>query len=341
LELIEKIEKKKNIIVFLISNKFSHSDIKKKKNSMLIDFSYLKFIPFSKFLLGKINLFISSYVSYVFPPNSKNIYISHDIADAPMVNKNIEKKLFLSLLKNNYIFLSSAVVVKYFNDKFTKYFPDKKIKKPKLINTGYLKLDHVRKELRNYKYKPDSILIAPTASHQMKEYNISSDIVKLIEGLLKYKKERVIYRPHPLDLTKKGNKNLINKIITKYQNFSNFELDVSKSYLKSYAKAKYLITDFSGTAYTFIYSTMKPVIFYSRNEKNLQKGEFKSLMYFKDRKKVGYIVRNKNELLKKAKKINKNHKTIKQKIYNLRKERIRYLDKSLNKTYNEILNIIN
>ena len=31
LELIEKIEKKKNIIVFLISNKFSHSDIKKKK----------------------------------------------------------------------------------------------------------------------------------------------------------------------------------------------------------------------------------------------------------------------------------------------------------------------
>ena len=30
-ELIEKIEKKKNIIVFLISNKFSHSDIKKKK----------------------------------------------------------------------------------------------------------------------------------------------------------------------------------------------------------------------------------------------------------------------------------------------------------------------
>ena len=102
-----------------------------------------------------------------------------------------------------------------------------------------------------------------------------------------------------------------------------------------------MITDLSGTAYTFIYSTMKPVIFYSKNEQTLQKGEFKSLMYFKDRKKVGYIVRNKNELLKKAKKINKNHKTIKQKIYNLRKERIRYLDKSLNKTYNEILNIIN
>jgi hypothetical protein len=340
LELVKKIEKKKNNIIFLVYNRYSSSDIKKKKNSMLIDFGYLKFVPFSNFFLSQINLFVSSYVSYVFPPNSKNVYISHDIADAPMVNKNIEKRLFLSLLKTHYIFLSSDVVVKYFQNKFIKYFPSKNIKKPQLINAGYLKLDHVRKKLKNYKYKSNSILIAPTASHQMKKFNVSSELLKIIEGLLKDKKEKIIYRPHPLDLAKKGNIQLINKISHKYKNFSNFTLDLSKSYLQSYSKAKYLITDFSGTAYTFIYSTMKPVIFYSKNEKKLQKSEFRSLMYFKDRKRTGFIVKNVNELIRTNKKISKNYLKIQKKINFLKKERIKYLDKSLNQTYKEILKII-
>ena len=44
-------------------------------------------------------------------------------------------------------------------------------------------------------------------------------------------------------------------------NATHYGIDLSNSYLKSYSKAKVMITDFSGTAFTFAYSTLKPVLF--------------------------------------------------------------------------------
>jgi len=76
-----------------------------------------------------------------------NIYICHDIYDSPMVKKVIEKKLFLSLAKLHYIFLSSSNVVNYFTNKFVEFGHNLK-KIPLLVDTGYLKLDNVIKELK-------------------------------------------------------------------------------------------------------------------------------------------------------------------------------------------------
>jgi hypothetical protein len=91
IELANLLNKKPNIFIYIIYNSFTSNELKLKKNSLFIDFGYLRFIPFVDFLLSKINFLISSYVNYIFLPNAKNIYISHDIYDTPMVNKNIEK----------------------------------------------------------------------------------------------------------------------------------------------------------------------------------------------------------------------------------------------------------
>ena len=64
-----------------------------------------------------------------------------------MVKKVIEKKLFLSLAKLHYIFLSSSNVVNYFTNKFVEFGHNLK-KIPLLVDTGYLKLDNVIKELK-------------------------------------------------------------------------------------------------------------------------------------------------------------------------------------------------
>ena len=84
-----------------------------KENSFFIDFNLLKFIPMSNFFLKDIKIFLTSYVVYVFPPKSINIYISHDIYDAPMVNKSLEKKIFLRINKLDltllFIFLGFAI----------------------------------------------------------------------------------------------------------------------------------------------------------------------------------------------------------------------------------------
>ena len=65
---------------------------------------------------------------------------------------------------------------------------------------------------------------------------------------------------------------LIFLLIKKYKDNENFEFDLSTSYIKSYKKSKMLITDFSGTAYTYAFSNEKPVIFYSSlNKLSLKK----------------------------------------------------------------------
>ena len=336
IEVKSEIEKSNKFKSYLVYNKNSAALIKRNYDSFFLDFDFIKYIPFNKIFLNKINIFVSSYVNYVFPPNSKNIYICHDIADAPMVNKSIEKKIFLSLNKYDYICLSSEFVVKYYEKKFSNYL-DYNFK-PKLINTGYLKLDNVIKKLKKYRSKKNKILVAPTFSLMMSKYNMTKSLFEIIDHLLKLN-EKIIYRPHPIDLTNKGNLKLVDTIKDKFKKDSNFELDLSSSYLKSYSEAKLLITDFSGTAYTFSYSTLKPAIFFSKNERSLIKSTNIKLTYFKDRKKIGEICSNKKKLKGLILKIDKNNFFYSKKIDDLRKKRIKHFNKALNKTSELILNL--
>ena len=339
-DLANMLNKDSNIYVYLIYNSFTAEDLKSKKNSLFIDLNYLRFVPFVNFFLSKINLLISSYVIYTFLPNAKNIYISHDIYDTPMVNKEIEKDHFIFLSKLDYIFVSSKIVKQYFENSFREYIKSRKIKKKaKIINTGYLKLDYVSNKLKKNSNVKFLILIAPTASNHYKNINLSSNIFKMIQFLIK-NNYKIIYRPHPMDLTKKGNNLLTQNIIEKFKNFTNFTFDTSTSYLDSYLKSNVLLTDFSGTAYTYAFSKEKPVIFYSNNKDHKLMNDLRSLYYFKDRNKVGYVVDNFNDLNKKLKKIKRNSNIFKVQIKNIRKERIEHFGNSLNITKKQIENLL-
>ena len=337
IDISERLKKEKNLNLFLIYNESSYDILKNNKNSHFLDINYLKFVPFNNFFLRRVNLFISSYVNYVFLPEAKNIYICHDIADSPMVNSNLEKKIFLSLGKLHYIFLSSSTVVEYFKRKFLKFgYNVNDI--PALINTGYLKLDKVMKELKKIKNTKSHILLAPTFSKQMKNYNMSSKLDLIIDNILSID-EKIIFRPHPIDLTPRGKHKDIKKIVEKYKNNSNFFYDDSYSYMDSYSKAKMLITDFSGTAYTFAYSTLRPVVFFSKNENKFSKTKIADLFYYKDRLSVGLVCQNIKQLLNSIAKINEKKDYNKNKIFNLRKKRIKYVNRSLDQTIMQILKI--
>jgi len=337
IDISDRLKRNKKLNLFLIYNKNSSEILKNNKNSYFLDINYLRFIPFSNFFLKSVNLFISSYVNYVYMPKSKNIYICHDIADSPMVNASQEKKIFLSLAKLHYIFLSSSNVVDYFRNKFLQ-FGHSVNHIPELINTGYLKLDKVMKELKKVKNTKNHILLAPTFSGQMKSYNMSSKLDIIIDSILA-KGEKIIFRPHPLDLTLKGSLKNVKKIVEKYEKNINFFYDNSNSYMNSYSKAKMLITDFSGTAYTFAYSTLRPVIFFSKNENKFSQTKMADLFYYKDRSFVGLVSQNVNQLLNSIAKINKRKKYNKNKIFNLRKKRIKYINVSLEQTIMQIIKI--
>ena len=73
-------------------------------------------------------------------------------------------------------------------------------------------------------------------------------------------------------------------------------MDRSNDYFDTYTNSMCLITDLSGTAYTYAFLTKKPVIFFSKDEKLINSFEFNNLNYFKDREKIGVVVKDFNEI---------------------------------------------
>ena len=340
IELSRIISKKKSFFAFNAYNNHTLEDKQNNINSIYLDLNYLKFIPFKNIFLSKINVLVSSYVIYTFLPNSKNVYISHDIYDTPMVNKKIENNLFNHLSKYDFIFVSSNIVKNYFINKFSEILKNKV--RTKVLNTGYLKLDHVSEIIKSKKIKKErntKVLLAPTAIKHYPNINMSKEMDKLIFALIKNNFE-IIYRPHPMDLTNKGNIELVNKIINKYEKYRNFKYEISSSYLDSYSSSDILITDFSGTAYTYAFSTLKPVIFFTSDKKKLKR-ELENLFYFKDMKKVGFVINDMQQVKSILNKTNKNKIFMKKKIMKLREKRIVNFGKSLEVTKKNLEKILN
>jgi len=335
LELIDVIKKEKNIEVILGYNLGSSNEVKNSEKAFFINLGYLKFIK-------QVDIFLSSYVVYDFPNAVNKIYINHDIYDTPMVDAEKEENLIKTLNKCDYIFLSSEISIAALQKKID-YYSKSKIddKKPLLINTGYLKLDHVYENLKSNKLDEDSILLAPTLSSMLKDFNLDEYLDSIIKEILDNSDFKIIYRPHPGDKVNLEKSLIINNIHEKYRNNKNFNIDYNTSYLDSYERSKILITDFSGTAYTYAFSKLKPIIFFSKNENNLIKSNFNDLYFFKDRLKVGKIVQNIDNLNEEIYSVNKQIKFYSNQISLLRSERIRFFKNSIEQNILNLKNILN
>ena len=97
-------------------------------------------------------------------------------------------------------------------------------------------------------------------------------------------KYEITYRPHPSNAKLKK----VLDLIKKFDKYQNFKFDISSNYYESYSLSNLMITDISGTAYTYAFLTKNPVIFYSRNEK-IQNSFYRNLNFFKDRSKIGKV----------------------------------------------------
>ena len=329
LKLIKKINDNNNEVLVFYNHK-TQIDIRDFKNSFFVDLNLIKFLPFSNAPLDKINFFIFSYLSYVYPRNSKNIFISHDIYDAPMVDQEIERKYILAFEKIDHILSSSEILNNFFKKRFHKY---KLKKKPNLINTGYLKLDLIYKRVfRKNKKITKKILIAPVYSKANKKFTLSDKLDEIIGLILKGSNYEIIYRPHPLDLTAQGSVKLLEKIITKYKNNRRFILDTNSDYTKSFINSDVMLTDLSTIAYTYSFSSLKPVLFFNNNFLRLSKQQFFNSYFFKDRKIIGKVIKNPKDIVGYLNKLNLKLTIYKKKIFKLRKKRIKYFGISENRT---------
>lgn len=127
-----------------------------------------------------------------------------------------------------------------------------------LVEWGYSLLDDMRKDYNSrlkQEYKDKYILIAPSWQPD----NIMDNCLEQLLDHLNKKRYKIIVRPHPQHIRYK--KAMIDQLKIKYHNNNNVEIQTDFTSNSLVFEADLMITDWSGIAYEYAYTTLKPVIF--------------------------------------------------------------------------------
>lgn len=132
------------------------------------------------------------------------------------------------------------------------------LREKKMVPTGYVLLDDL---FENYKPRQrvdrDELLILVAPSHQ--PGNIFDDHLDRIVGLVRGKNRKIHLRPHPQYTRRFPAK--MQAIDEKYKNDADVVVEMDFSKNSSIYDADILITDWSGIAYEYAFTTKRPVIF--------------------------------------------------------------------------------
>lgn len=167
-----------------------------------------------------------------------------------------------------------------------------------LIPAGYPKLDLAIHWAESHKQPRNpfltTVIYAPTHVTSVNEQlaSLRTHGIEIVRTLLD-EGYHVIFRPHPVSL-RDADMDLVDKIVKENANNKRFELDQSKEYQQTYSRAEIMITDLSGTGFTYSLSFRRPTIFFASNE-FAEQGL--SGIQFSDRNCIGGFARSINELV--------------------------------------------
>jgi len=170
----------------------------------------------------------------------------------------------------------------------------------KLISAGYPKLDLMlaaREATRPSSAQGGTAVYAPThviASNE-RLASLRKHGARIIETLLAggY---HVIFRPHPMSFVDED-RLLVDRIAAAHAGNPKFSLDRSKDYTRTYASADFMVTDLSGTGFTYSLTFTRPCIFFAADE---QAEVGLNGAQFDDRHRIGALVRSYAQLLETA-----------------------------------------
>ena len=197
----------------------------------------------------------------------------------------------------------------YHLDEIRKRESIKKIKKKKLIKTGYFYFDYINNRM-NAQTEASEILIAPSWNYNQKNF-INENLEEIIQSVLD-KGYIVKFRPHPESF--KRSMLTINSFKEKFSN-QKFILDETSENINSMQNAKCLITDSSGIAIEFVLLFKRPALYFEGNDK-IHNVEFN---YY-------------NDLVTMDQKVKESFG------YTFKKENIKDLDILINKSISEFVN---
>lgn len=130
--------------------------------------------------------------------------------------------------------------------------------KKKLVEWGYSLLDEMRADYAKMSHQNSEvkkILIAPS----WQQDNIVDSCLEQILDNLKGKGYQITVRPHPQHVRHRGE--FMEQLKVKYEQDSDVEIQTDFSSNSTVFEADLMITDWSGIAYEYAYTTQKPVLF--------------------------------------------------------------------------------
>jgi hypothetical protein len=172
----------------------------------------------------------------------------------------------------------------------------------RLLPAGYPKLDLMLASQSTKRRPTDAplestVVYAPTHVYGANEsFTSIRRYAEAIISALLADGYRVIFRPHPLSFTDED-RPLIDRICQLHAANPRFSLDKATDYTESYSSADLMVTDISGTGFTFSLTYSRPCIFFAPDgeaERGL------SGIQFDCRHRTGALVRSIGEMIEKA-----------------------------------------
>jgi hypothetical protein len=173
----------------------------------------------------------------------------------------------------------------------------------RLVPAGYPKLDLIlslrpSNGLRSGRSDRSVIIYAPTHTFEANPALASlRNHGEEILGALLDAGHRVIFRPHPYSFIIDKDRFAVEQICRLFAGNPAFSLDTSGDYSKSYSLADVMVTDLSGTGFTFSFGFGKPTVFFAPSEE--AEIGLRGIQ-FEGRDRLGALVRDVNALIGKV-----------------------------------------
>jgi hypothetical protein len=246
----------------------------------------------------------------------KSVFFYHDIHDSAIADKEYVNKLYAS--KIDFFCVSSKYVGDRIKQQVLSGRDTQNNKRIGIIPCGYPRLDRNIDYFRQHNKVEKTIIFATTAVEGKDMVDLivfPNHADKIIDAIMEnFPEYNLIFRPHPLTT----HKEVVQKIATKYYGNPRFTYDNNaSSYIENYSKSALMITDMSGTAYTYALTTLRPVVFFLHDPiKTYQR--FGEYQYFKDIQAVGAIASDIPQLINRITSLLANAESYREKIRHYR-----------------------
>ncbi|UXY13703.1 CDP-glycerol glycerophosphotransferase family protein [Chitiniphilus purpureus] len=166
-----------------------------------------------------------------------------------------------------------------------------------LMPLGYPKLDGQRRQLAGSGLRaPDklTVVFAPTHAYYINQgFSILNRYGEQLIAAMLDDGISVVFRPH-MESWRDQDRPVVERIVARFQAHPDFALDRSGNYFDTYAQTHMMLTDISGTGFTYAFTFGRPALFFAPNAAD--EAGLRGIQ-FERRENIGLVVRSIDELV--------------------------------------------